>query len=313
MIRALLLVLAGALLAGCGSRESTGLAAGGDPSVAATLSTNRLLVGDAVDLTIRVENPGDSRVDWPEFDNPPGVVVRGIVSESTTPALAEKTWRVTSLRPGIHSVVTGSIELVRGGEVATRLTLPMLTWETMSLLEGTNAQPREYKALAEWPASRRIWWILLALAIVTLLAIAAALVARRFLKPASGAPPPPPEPPHLVALRALEELAGPQWLNDEKVEPFYVRVSLVIRTYLEDRFGLRAPERTTEEFIRDASSSRDLNADQQNLVGSFLTESDLVKFAKFRPQVPDMERALGAAKKLVVETAPPPPSTGGKP
>jgi hypothetical protein len=73
---------------------------------------------------------------------------------------------------------------------------------------------------------------------------------------------------------------------------------------IEARFGLRAPERTTEEFIRDALSSRKLSDAHRDLVAGFLEQSDLVKFARHAPGQADMRNALDSAGLLVRQTTP---------
>ena len=65
---------------------------------------------------------------------------------------------------------------------------------------------------------------------------------------------------------------------------------------------LRAPERTTEEFLFEVSRDHSLSAEHRELLSSFLQEADLVKFARFQPGVEDMKRALGAAEKFIEES-----------
>ena len=55
-----------------------------------------------------------------------------------------------------------------------------------------------------------------------------------------------------------------------------------MRRYLEDRFELRAPELTTEEFLDVAGSANRLSHDHQSLLRDFLRQADLVKFAGVR-------------------------------
>ncbi len=114
----------------------------------------------------------------------------------------------------------------------------------------------------------------------------------------------PPMPPHQIALKALEALRAKGWIEALKIEPFYVELSAIVRRYIEARFGLRAPERTTEEFIRDALSSRKLSDVHRDLVAGFLEQSDLVKFARHAPGATDMQNALDSAGRLVHETMP---------
>jgi len=86
------------------------------------------------------------------------------------------------------------------------------------------------------------------------------------------------------------------------VEEFYTRLSDIVRQYLEGQMGLRAPERTTEEFLYEVSLDQSLSSDHRKLLGAFLQEADLVKFAKFQPGAEERMRALEAAEKFVQES-----------
>ena len=66
-------------------------------------------------------------------------------------------------------------------------------------------------------------------------------------------------------------------------ERFATRVSEVVRTYLEERFGLHAPDRTTEEFLGELATSVALESRHKALLADFLTGCDLVKFARHQP------------------------------
>jgi hypothetical protein len=88
------------------------------------------------------------------------------------------------------------------------------------------------------------------------------------------------------------------------VEVFYTRLSDIVRRYLEGQWGLRAPERTTEEFLYEVSRDHALSVEHKELLGAFLQESDLVKFARLRPGADDKQRAFDAAEKFVRDTQP---------
>ncbi len=147
-----------------------------------------------------------------------------------------------------------------------------------------------------FPLSHGWWWLWL------LLALAAAAVAlwlwkRRRQAFPLGAPPP---TPYEVAMRELRRLRE----ENPPVEEFYTRLSDIVRQYLEGQMGLLAPERTTEEFLFEVSRDHSLSAEHRELLGAFLQEADLVKFAKFRPGAEDMPRALDAAEKFVHDSQP---------
>ena len=110
----------------------------------------------------------------------------------------------------------------------------------------------------------------------------------------------PPVPAHIRAKLKLEEalalIAQPK--------PFVIAVSDTARTYLEERFEFRAPERTTEEFLRELSGTDLLAKEQKESLGNFLASCDLVKFAKYEPREPELRELHGSAVKLVEETEP---------
>jgi hypothetical protein len=84
----------------------------------------------------------------------------------------------------------------------------------------------------------------------------------------------------------------------------------VVRTYLEERFELHAPDRTTEEFLAELRSGSTLRPDHKALLEEFLSRCDLVKFARFEPTQDELRALLDAALRFIDETAPLPSSTG---
>ncbi len=89
-----------------------------------------------------------------------------------------------------------------------------------------------------------------------------------------------------------------------EVDAYYVAVSDAGRQYIERQFRLRAAEQTTEEFLQDVMRSQRLRPTHKELLADFLTQCDLVKFARFRPGPKEMEDTLAAAKRFVDETVP---------
>ena len=103
--------------------------------------------------------------------------------------------------------------------------------------------------------------------------------------------------------RALERLRA---ALDQMHDPhrFVVIISDTLRVYLEERFHLHAPERTTEEFLTEVRAGQLLTPLQQQLMADFLTRCDLVKFARYEPGEPELRELYDAAVRLVEETEP---------
>lgn len=135
-----------------------------------------------------------------------------------------------------------------------------------------------------------------------LLALAAWWAWRRWRRRSDVLAAPPPTPPHERARQrlaaALAKLGDP--------DAFCVAVSGALREYLEERFDLRAPERTTEEFLPELQASSALDLAQKDLLGDFLGRCDRVKFARYDPTEMELRDLHTAAVRLVDETEPPP-------
>ena len=100
-------------------------------------------------------------------------------------------------------------------------------------------------------------------------------------------------------LKRLLETVNPMGINTDK---FFVELSGIVRRYLEDRFELRAPELTTEEFLAAVSDSPDLSLAHQRLLREFLRQADLVKFAGVLPNEQDIQQAIDRARQFLDET-----------
>jgi len=148
------------------------------------------------------------------------------------------------------------------------------------------------------PLPHNLWWLWAPLVIAVVAVVVFWLWHRR--RPGARVAVIPPPSAYEVAIRSLQQLRE----ADLPVEEFYTRLSDIVRHYLEGQLGLRAPERTTEEFLYEASRDRTLSTEHRELLGAFLQESDLVKFARFRPGADDRERAFAAAERFVHETQP---------
>jgi hypothetical protein len=83
---------------------------------------------------------------------------------------------------------------------------------------------------------------------------------------------------------------------------YYVELSFIIRRYIEDRFDVRAPEMTTEEFLSKVKDMNVLSDEQKALLKNFLSYCDLIKFAKYGSTYEEMEASFESAKKFIGQT-----------
>ena len=98
-----------------------------------------------------------------------------------------------------------------------------------------------------------------------------------------------------VRLVAMDLIAKGQ------IERFFVLLSGVLREYIESSFQVRAPERTTEEFLQEASRDPALDVHRSRLA-EFLSLCDQVKFARFEPEAEAIQGAFDVTKRFIEET-----------
>jgi hypothetical protein len=113
-------------------------------------------------------------------------------------------------------------------------------------------------------------------------------IRRRKSKEKEEAEPVDTRPPWVIAEEALRKLRESDLLANEQFKTFYLRLTDVIRAYIEPRFGIDALDRTTfelrTEFARIGAESQ-----LQDLLFELFDSADLVKFAKFRPSLEEAE------------------------
>jgi hypothetical protein len=107
---------------------------------------------------------------------------------------------------------------------------------------------------------------------------------------------------HETAYEELEALLKEKLVEKGEVKAFYLRLSNILRHYIENRFALRAPERTTEEFLADLRTTEALVPSHKELLKVFLQHCDLVKFAEHHPTNDEIQKTFDAGKQFIVET-----------
>ncbi len=211
-------------------------------------------------------------------------------------------WQLVAWSPGEHHLSSPEVRYRQaGGELATPPAADVDV-TVASLLERAKDQAniRDIKPPDPIPVDWRPYYALAG--VLVALAAVATLVYRLRTRPRRAAPAPPPLPPHVIALRALESLRARSLVEHGAFKEFYSALSDIVRRYLEERFSVRAPEMTTEEFLLLTSRDGRLAPPHRRLLGEFLTESDLVKFARHLPTRVDSQRAFDAARRFVDDT-----------
>ncbi len=270
-------------------------------------------VPESVRLSLSVETDGDVEVLWPEIDNPLGPFGVGEMHEAPPSKQGagrrlERTWTLETFVGGDFAIpsltiryvdrrerVDGSTAAVEG-EIATP-TVPVKVRPGLA-----DAKPVVSLPMPGWQMV--MLWAFGVVAALVAVALAARWWRKRRRLTAQDAAGEPQRPPHEWALAELDRLLAEDLIRKGQIREFYYRINGLLRRYIELRFGLRAGEQTSEEFIVSLRESRDFADEHKALLGRFVAACDPVKYARHQPEPEEMDWVQTTAREFILNTAP---------
>jgi hypothetical protein len=110
---------------------------------------------------------------------------------------------------------------------------------------------------------------------------------------------------HEKALRLLAALEAESLWQKGEVKEYYIRLTDILRNYIEARFGIPALERTTDELSAAAKKHPELCLQADRLHG-ILATADMAKFARAQPTPAEHAAAMQDTKDLIIASIPKP-------
>ena len=110
------------------------------------------------------------------------------------------------------------------------------------------------------------------------------------------------EPAHITALRNLDRYRGEKFWAPDKQKSFYSGVTDTLKTYIEARFGVDAPEMTTAELFGALKSEKDITPELYTDAKELFEIADFVKFAKHSAPDDYNAKVVPVAVRFVTET-----------
>jgi hypothetical protein len=174
--------------------------------------------------------------------------------------------------------------------------------EVTSLLGDQRAKLviEDIEGVVEMPKPGMRWWLWGLPPAIVLIAVAGLCLLLRSgrVKAITGIY----VPAHEIAYRNLQALIARNLVEQGRIKEFYERISGILRVYIEHRFHLHAPDRTTEEFLAELQTTDALASPDKELLRQFLTHCDLVKFAKHEPTTEQIQRTFDLVKAFIEKT-----------
>ena len=303
-LRGALVISLGALGMACSAAQAQHL----HQSFEVTPERGRVTVGDSVAIRFRLRL--DERdllfdtVPRPPETLPPGVRVLSVEKLQRAPdrIFHGRAW-LAFYRPGRQQVPIFTLPFMRSVKGITRGTVSSdsASIDIVPVLPAGNPSLRDIKELEPETASPLA---LTGLALVVTLTIAAYL-ARRKRRPMAAVEPgrkpessPPPPDPYEIALARLAAIEQAGWPAQGETDRHYEATVDVLRDYLESAEELPARERTTTELLWSLPPKLS-EGGLRRRAQLVLSEADLVKFARRRPDLTSAGSFLSDARELL--------------
>jgi len=273
--------------------------------VSASVDKDKITIGDKITYTLNVKADKDIEIKFPEFaENLGGFAIKdfGSSEKSWFKTKTYRQWYVLDTYvSGKYSIPEATIEYrKKGQEEWQEVSTDEITVEVESILESAEDK-RDIREIAG-PIAFHIkipWYVQV---ILVLIVLAAGIAFFLFKRKKTQSIFVPPRPAHEIAYEALEVLKQKEYLKRREFKLYYIELSDIVRRYLENRFNLRAPEMTTEEFLNSVKDNKMLSYEHKSLLRDFLSHCDLVKFAKYEPPEKEAGLSFESAKRLIDQT-----------
>ena len=97
----------------------------------------------------------------------------------------------------------------------------------------------------------------------------------------------------------LSRLVGRGLPAKGRFKDFYIELTMVVRRYVQRKYGIKAPHLTTEEFFDATSKTPEFPKIVLDELIEFLRKADMVKFAGVEATTETADEATGAAEKYL--------------
>jgi len=273
--------------------------------ISATIDNEDIYIGDRINTNIVVENVENADVSFLEV--PPDLGDFSFVESRPM----EFGWRDKNKKGYIYvmGVYSTGMHVVPPISVRYRkeannewsvIESPQIPLTIKSTLTGKDTDIKDIKGLIYIRSISIVLFFLIALGLIVVAAIIFWIIAKRkeklFVQEEHK------KVAHEIAYIELDNLKREDLPGHGKTKEYYIKLSDIVRHYLENRFYFKAPEMTTEEFMAVAKRSGELEHVHKELLNDFLSRCDMVKFAKYGPTPIEMIDSFSSAERFVDQT-----------
>lgn len=272
------------------------------------LDSTEILIGQQVRFQVKVTADAGQFIEFPRLKGQemiPGVEVVDITSPDTTwlnnnkRICVERTYLLTSFDSALYflppmSVVVGGKRYAATKGIGLKVNTVAVDTTKVDRYYGPRA---DVEGVFEWNA---FWYFMSVLLVLLFVGSVVMIYRSRSKRPMVRRKIlPPPLPPHQIAQQEIEKIKQSGSI-ERGGKAYYMELTDVLRTYIEQRFGFNACKMTSPEII-DHLMKVDNEEALRELKQIFET-ADLVKFAKYDTQLNENDANLLKAVSFINST-----------
>ncbi len=280
-------------------------------TVTATVDSNTINIGDWIKLAVKVQHPAAIQVQWQQLrDTLDSFEIvqqdtllqkneNGIVTES-------KTLTISNFNSGTHYVPSVSVYYRSANDTALQTAQSnRIPVDVRAIQVDTSQAIKDIKPPLSVPLSVQeiLFYLLIILAIAGIGYGIYYFMQKRKQNVEQIIEEKPFIPAHILATQRLNELEAKRLWQNGEIKLFYIEATEIIRQYFEGRYGITALEMTTDEVLQQLEKFN-LEKEITNTIHTFLSNADLVKFAKYLPIMSENEMVLPQAHSIIEKTKP---------
>lgn len=285
------------------------------PEATASIDSNNVLIGDQVTYTYKFTFPSKAVPSLPVIADTlsKGVEVIARVKMDTVISADKKyttftqALHIASFDSGTFVIPPMIFSYKMPGDTTNYVvgTMPIMLYVNTVAVDTTKEFKDIKMPLGEPLTWREILpWVLLGLGVILVVFVAFYIIRKiRKKEPIISLPQKPKIPPYEIALKELENLRVDKLWQTGKNKEFHSRLTDILRTYINEQFGIDAMEMITYDLIESLKSTN-VPAEEIKRLEKILTLADMVKFAKFQPLPDEHDGSLKSGVVFVENTKP---------
>ena len=275
-------------------------------SVKARTDSNNVLIGDQLHLKLEFQSDAKTKVIWPLIPDSIGaieVISRSKIDTSDTDGKygLSQTITITSFDSGSYTIP--AFTFIFGKEPSKDSLIAMtnpifLNFRTVQV--DTSKAFKDIKPIIEEPVTfdEYLVYFLIFLGILGL-AIGIYFLWKKYKnRDKTKLEYDPKIPPYIIALESLKQLDSEKLWQKGHTKLYYIRLTEILRLYIERQFTIPALEMISEEIIDSMNKIR-INSSAVNSLDKVLKIADMVKFAKMQPLPDEIAQSMTDSKEFV--------------